>query len=109
MLPQLRPEVPLLVVPVVDVGPPADRAHRLVAARHGAGARGGVADRALARARIASSRIGGLRSEGIGEGNLFLFAAQPRLYRSGESVSSCEPNRPRRLPRAPYGPVWAPK
>jgi hypothetical protein len=46
VLPQLGPDVPLLVVPVVDVGPPADRAHRFVAARHGPGARGGVADRA---------------------------------------------------------------
>lgn len=44
MLPELGPNVPLLIVAVVDVGAPTDRAHRLVAARHGSGASGGLAD-----------------------------------------------------------------
>lgn len=44
--PQLRPHVPLLVVSALDVGPSADRAHRLVAARHAPRARGCVANRA---------------------------------------------------------------
>ena len=35
-----------------------------------------------------------MSSRASGKDNLFVFAAQPQLYGSGESVSSCEPNPP---------------
>jgi hypothetical protein len=49
VLPELGPDVPFLIVPVVDIGAPTDRAHRFVAARDSAGAGGGLADGPVTR------------------------------------------------------------